>query len=211
MKMSINTLWLCCICGIPGIRICEEVHAAFQCYYTVMKEKKNKNIINIIKNEYALLLCSYTSIPIEYCIIFADEIFKFLTTTEFQKENKWEYNHNGIIFTVCATKKAFFKKFPCGCDNDEYTKSMEDGERKIHERRILCRMRGAREGNKTCSSEKICDDCKKEDAVAKTCVICKKISDKRLLCCPCKTVRYCSSECQKKDWKSHKKTCSHNK
>jgi len=171
--------------------------------------KENKRFIDIIIKEYGLLLRSYTNIPVNSCMIFVNEIFNFLTTTEFQEEKRWEYNDKGIIFMVCATKKAFFKRFPCGCDNDEYKKSIEDTERRRHERRILCTMRGAREGNKTCSLENICDDCKKEDAVARTCVICKKVSDNRLLCCPCKKARYCSSECQKEDWNSHKKSCSH--
>lgn len=33
------------------------------------------------------------------------------------------------------------------------------------------------------------------------------LSPNRLMFCHCKTVAYCSAECQKKDWKKHKVVC----
>lgn len=39
------------------------------------------------------------------------------------------------------------------------------------------------------------------------CHVCKQKAEYR--CNKCKILRYCSSECQKKDWKSHKTTCIH--
>ena len=45
------------------------------------------------------------------------------------------------------------------------------------------------------------------------CLVCSKKSsecpEKKLLCCgKCKVARYCSSDCQKADWKKHKKLCA---
>ena len=39
------------------------------------------------------------------------------------------------------------------------------------------------------------------------CLYCGMKSDKLQLCRQCKEARYCNQECQKKDWKSHKKSC----
>ena len=39
------------------------------------------------------------------------------------------------------------------------------------------------------------------------CDQCNLISFNTLMCSSCKTTRYCSKECQKKDWREHKKEC----
>lgn len=39
----------------------------------------------------------------------------------------------------------------------------------------------------------------------RTCQVCSKPGTLR--CGACKTIRYCSAECQKKDWKTHKQVC----
>merc|ERR1719317_16606 len=39
------------------------------------------------------------------------------------------------------------------------------------------------------------------------CSFCDKLLTKPLSCGQCKTARYCSRNCQRKDWKTHKKTC----
>ena len=45
-----------------------------------------------------------------------------------------------------------------------------------------------------------------------TCGGCKKpISENNMKSCPCKTVFYCSKECQLADWKIHKRICPHRK
>jgi len=44
----------------------------------------------------------------------------------------------------------------------------------------------------------------------KTCAVCKieeSVKLKMKYCSICKSVRYCSAECQKKDWKTHKLVC----
>ena len=40
-----------------------------------------------------------------------------------------------------------------------------------------------------------------------SCKVCNKSSDRLNKCSACKSVYYCSSECQKVDWKSHKTNC----
>lgn len=40
----------------------------------------------------------------------------------------------------------------------------------------------------------------------KTCDVCGEAA--KLRCGECKGVRYCSKECQKKDWKNHKQRCA---
>ena len=40
-----------------------------------------------------------------------------------------------------------------------------------------------------------------------TCSSCPKLMDRALVCERCRCRRYCSRECQKKDWKEHKKHC----
>mmetsp|Transcript_12145 Transcript_12145/g.14126 ORF Transcript_12145/g.14126 Transcript_12145/m.14126 type:complete len:578 (+) Transcript_12145:128-1861(+) len=40
-----------------------------------------------------------------------------------------------------------------------------------------------------------------------TCILCGKCNDTLSTCSRCKSVTYCSVECQKKHWKEHKKTC----
>jgi hypothetical protein len=43
----------------------------------------------------------------------------------------------------------------------------------------------------------------------KSCNGCKEFTHSQLLVCSgCKLARYCNKECQKKDWKDHKKKCS---
>ncbi|KAJ7060326.1 hypothetical protein C8F01DRAFT_1231577 [Mycena amicta] len=39
------------------------------------------------------------------------------------------------------------------------------------------------------------------------CFVCKKPSEELLRCSGCRTIHYCSRECQKQDWKSHKSIC----
>jgi hypothetical protein len=46
---------------------------------------------------------------------------------------------------------------------------------------------------------KRCGLCKNDDA---------KLDTKFMVCSICKSVPYCSRECQKEDWKTHKKVCS---
>lgn len=41
----------------------------------------------------------------------------------------------------------------------------------------------------------------------RTCFTCQKQSDACKVCSGCKSIRYCSTECQSKDWKEHKKVC----
>ena len=51
---------------------------------------------------------------------------------------------------------------------------------------------------------------RREDMLAnRTCMGCRNRVPKEQLkkCSACKTVRYCSKECQKKAWKIHKRTC----
>jgi hypothetical protein len=40
-----------------------------------------------------------------------------------------------------------------------------------------------------------------------SCKVCNKSNENMQLCSACKSVRYCSRECQKEDWKSHKTSC----
>lgn len=40
-----------------------------------------------------------------------------------------------------------------------------------------------------------------------SCEVCHQIKDKMFMCSRCKSVRYCSTDCQKTDWKSHKNIC----
>lgn len=40
-----------------------------------------------------------------------------------------------------------------------------------------------------------------------SCDTCHEIKDKMFVCSRCKEVRYCSTECQKEDWSSHKNIC----
>lgn len=42
------------------------------------------------------------------------------------------------------------------------------------------------------------------------CIVCKKIDDSCKVCA-CGCIRYCSKECQAKDWPVHKKVCSRGK
>ena len=42
---------------------------------------------------------------------------------------------------------------------------------------------------------------------ARVCQLCGKEAQRMKKCSVCKLVRYCSEECQLKDWKSHKKSC----
>ena len=49
-----------------------------------------------------------------------------------------------------------------------------------------------------------------KETTVKACNVCSKTrisTGKRLHHCPCKLVRYCSVECQKKDWPEHRKVC----
>ena len=39
------------------------------------------------------------------------------------------------------------------------------------------------------------------------CKACGKIDDRNMKCRGCEVVHYCSAECQKKDWKTHKVQC----
>lgn len=43
--------------------------------------------------------------------------------------------------------------------------------------------------------------------LVKQCVECKKVLEKHLYCSRCRGVYYCSSECQKSHWSSHKANC----
>lgn len=43
----------------------------------------------------------------------------------------------------------------------------------------------------------------------KICVNCGTKSENMKKCSQCKSARYCSSECQRADWKKHKKICKH--
>lgn len=40
-----------------------------------------------------------------------------------------------------------------------------------------------------------------------TCILCGKVPPKPLRCSRCRLTYYCSKECQKSDWKNHKKNC----
>jgi len=40
-----------------------------------------------------------------------------------------------------------------------------------------------------------------------SCKVCLKINDNMQICSACKSVHYCSRDCQKLDWKSHKTGC----
>ena len=41
------------------------------------------------------------------------------------------------------------------------------------------------------------------------CAYCKKYNKSAKLCIGCNKVRYCNTDCQKHDWKTHKKTCKY--
>ena len=57
----------------------------------------------------------------------------------------------------------------------------------------------------------ICPACKEANAIdlgtniPDICVVCKKSGNKQ--CARCKSVKYCSAECQRKDWLMHKNKC----
>lgn len=44
-------------------------------------------------------------------------------------------------------------------------------------------------------------------AIDHTCGGCRKVSDKFLSCAECKLMRYCSKECQRRDWPHHRPNC----
>ncbi|KAK6204043.1 hypothetical protein LQW54_008504 [Pestalotiopsis sp. IQ-011] len=44
--------------------------------------------------------------------------------------------------------------------------------------------------------------------MATECAKCKKASDDLKTCAKCRSISYCSRDCQKDDWKVHKKTCA---
>ena len=46
------------------------------------------------------------------------------------------------------------------------------------------------------------------ECLSKTCWSCSTRPEKLLVCSRCKKAQYCNAECQKKDWKKHKKNCS---
>jgi len=50
-----------------------------------------------------------------------------------------------------------------------------------------------------------CDGCGADD-VEEACVVCGNPSNKR--CSKCKVTKYCSTECQRRDYKEHKVNCT---
>ncbi len=47
----------------------------------------------------------------------------------------------------------------------------------------------------------------KRERALEICAHCKEEKKKMKKCARCQVVYYCSRECQKKDWKNHKKCC----
>jgi hypothetical protein len=47
------------------------------------------------------------------------------------------------------------------------------------------------------------------EVAAKECVVCKARPEEMFLCSGCMGARYCSRDCQRSDWKLHKKLCKH--
>lgn len=43
--------------------------------------------------------------------------------------------------------------------------------------------------------------------ISRCCFLCGKENEKMYMCNECNNVLYCSADCQKKDWKNHKKKC----
>ncbi|CAB4035158.1 Stress-induced-phospho 1, partial [Paramuricea clavata] len=110
------------------------------------------------------------------------------------KENKIHNNQCGGIFlqTSCSSGRSVIEYNDicnnCGpgiCDHEQLSKASENKFQNNKEKR----------NQSTAQSE------------AKLCYYCKKPENKLKQCTNCFTAQYCGRECQKSDWKNHKKVC----